>query len=83
MTTTDAPTQAQFDAALAHYRAQQERLDTVVTWCKRVYARESKQYAGTPAQMQAYHAGHRNGCVQTAYDILVTLGHVPGGEGDK
>ena len=74
MTTTTTPTPAQPDA--------QERIDAVVTWCKRVYAREFKQYAGTPAQMQAYHAGHRNGCVQTAYDILVTLGHVLGGEGD-
>lgn len=57
-----------------------QRVQIAREWCERVYARGYKPFTGTDAEMRAYYAGHRNGCVQTAFDILLTLGVVPGGE---
>ena len=80
---TDAPTQAQLDEALAHYRAQQEQIDAAAVWCERALQYGNLKPAGTPREEAAFKRGYLKGRASMAFDVLMTLGRVSGGEGEK
>jgi len=80
---TDAPTQTQLDEALAHYRAQQEQINAAIKWCESALQYGNLKPAGTPREEKAFKRGYLKGRATMAFDVLMTLGIVPGGEGEK
>lgn len=78
MTATNAPSQAQLDEALRQFRAQEAQIDAAAQWCARALQYGNLKPAGTPREEAAFKRGYLKGRASMAFDVLMTLGRVPG-----
>lgn len=83
MSATNAPGQAQLDEALRQFRAQRAQIDAAAAWCERALQYGNLKPAGTPREEAAFKRGYLKGRASMAFDVLMALGRVPGGEGEK